>query len=351
MSLPTEEPYHFKFQFLNDNGHPESFFRKKGRLEDEVLHLDDAEVPAAVITGLEVRDEYMGLVFLTNDGGQSGIQLKFPNAKVANRVKLLTDICRSHAWAKHHREQLEAKGRAADVRIENCNKCGAALILSDLPETPQQYCHYCATLVTLDPEVPVKEEDSLRLCDDCGYFSKPSRFTIFYFYFLVFFYGWWSKNKWCCAGCRRGDAWKMFFGNFLFILGLPYAIYSLIKAYGIGNLTGNFRGLDSANVLARSGKFEKAIEKYRTVLERVPISAGIKYNIGLALLKQNNHEQAAKAFELSLADCGNYSPSYGALCGCYEQIGEEEKLADLKEMWEDEPAEVSEKEDAAELEF
>ena len=67
----------------------------------------------------------------------------------------------------------------------------------------------------------------------------------------------------------------------------------------------------------------------------MPHSAGLKYNLGLALLKQGDTARAAETFQLALDDCSNYAPAYHVLSRCYEQLGETARLAELKAMWDD----------------
>jgi tetratricopeptide (TPR) repeat protein len=98
---------------------------------------------------------------------------------------------------------------------------------------------------------------------------------------------------------------------------------------------GAFTGLDRANLRARAGDLRGALEGYRRILERVPHSAGLKYNLGLALLKQGDTARAAETFQLALEDCANYGPAYQALTGCYQQLGETARLAELKALWEE----------------
>ncbi|MGC1276436.1 MAG: hypothetical protein WBC44_22260 [Planctomycetaceae bacterium] len=69
----------------------------------------------------------------------------------------------------------------------------------------------------------------------------------------------------------------------------------------------------------------------------------MKYNLGLALLKEGDKRRAAETFGLALEDCANYAPAYQQLRGLYVQLGEHEKLAELKAQWEEpeeEPEEV-----------
>ncbi len=201
-----------------------------------------------------------------------------------------------------------------------------------MPRSPQLYCHFCDLLLTLnDAEAPAGERDC-KLCDECGMFSKPRKFTIGYFYFLFFVYGWSQRITWRCPACMRGEAWKMFFGNLLFLLLVPVAIAQLIRSYG-GSVAGPFAGLDKANLKARKGDLLGALRIYSQISQRVTYSAGVKFNVARAMLQQEKTPQAAETFRLALGDCGNYVPAYHGLVHCYEELGQHENLAELKQIW------------------
>ena len=76
----------------------------------------------------------------------------------------------------------------------------------------------------------------------------------------------------------------------------------------------------------------------------MPFAAGVKYNLALALLEQHEIERAADSLELAFSDCVNYSPAYSVLAGCYEQLGEEVKLQELRRIWGDDGDEDDEDE-------
>ena len=125
----------------------------------------------------------------------------------------------------------------------------------------------------------------------------------------------------------------MLLGNFLFILGLPVAIAQLVRCYGSDVVAGPFKGLDTGNLLAKKGDPVGALRLYRGILERVPHSAGVKYNLGMALLTQGDKQRAAEAFELALVDCSNYVPAYQRLKALYLELGQAEELAELERIW------------------
>ncbi len=330
------QPVLFKFHWLNENGQPTSMMRKKGRFEGETLTLEQSDIPVVVIVESVVRDSIMAITALAADEQQEFVTLliKLTSKRMAETLKKRIDLARSAAWAQQHREDLESKGLGHTFRQEKCPRCTATLILSDMPESPQLYCHFCDSLSTIDPAAePIPQERELRICEECGMYTKPQKFTIFYFYFLLVVYGFFSRPTWRCPPCMRGEAWKMFFGNLIFVLGVPTAIWQLVRSYGGSSVGGPFKGLDTGNIKARKGDLAGALESYRSILENVPVSAGVKYNLGMALLAQGNLEKAADTFELALQDCTNYSPAYGQLHNLLQKLGETDRLIELEKMW------------------
>ena len=335
-----DELMEFKFHWLNDNGQATSVFRKKGSFDGDILILEEEEIPAEVIIDSACRDNRIALTVLTADEEEqfTTLLIQLSSKHEVERLKKSLDVTRSAFWAKQHHKELTEKGLGGTFRSDVCPECHATLILSNMPVTPQLYCHYCDSLSTVDPhEEPIPLEQDLRICEECGMYTRPQKFTIFYFYFLVVVYGFWSNPTWRCPPCMRGEAWKMFFGNLIFVLGVPVAIMQLIRSYGGSSVGGVFKGLDAGNIKARKGDLIGAVENYRTILGNVPVSAGVKYNIGMALLEQGNLEKAADTFEMALKDCTNYVPAYGQLLHLLEQLDETDRLKELKSMWDSVP--------------
>lgn len=326
------ESVSFKFKWVNDQGQPEGFLAKKGSFDGETLLLDEAEVPAAAVIESEVRSNRLILSVAT----QEDEPVLLVVAIVQGSAKDLKDIlgrARSRAWAAARREEMTAEGRGAEFREETCPNCNATIDLTGMPPTPQISCDFCNTISTLDSAEGVHLHQDLRLCDHCGMYSKPREFTRFYFYFLLVVYGYWSDKTWRCPGCMRGEAWKMLGGNLLFLLGIPVALVQLFRSYGGTDIGGAYAGLDSANIKARKGDLRGAINAYENILAKQPVSAGLKYNIALAFLQQDDIKNATHTLEYALKDCANYQPAASVLATCYEQAGEGSKLATLRKQW------------------
>jgi hypothetical protein len=325
--------FDFKFHFLNDDGEQASFLAKKGHLSDEELVLDGDSFPIGAIIDTDVRGQFL-VLSLATEGEPTVIVIKTAQA---DALKSDLGVLRSDVFAAQRQKELTEKGEGQRFRKLLCPNCRATLDLTDMPETPQVHCEFCHTISNVadphDHDSAADPEDGYRLCDECGMYSLPRKFTIFYFYFLLVVYGWSSRETWRCPGCMRGEAWKMFFGNLIFVLGVPVALIQLFRAYGGADGGARIRGLDSANLKASNGDVEAAVLAYKEILGEHPVSAGVKYNIALAFLHQERIEEAVKILEFSLADCSNYLPAASLLAGCYEQLGRTEELAALNSRW------------------
>ena len=356
MPASPDAPLRFKFQFLNEQGQPTGFFKKKGAWDGETLTLDDLALPAPMLLDVQVRESRLFLVVpappeaeepeagdseaneeeSAAEGGfaVATMGLAVVGKRTAATLKAAIDVARSGVWAESHREELQGAGRGAAFRTATCPHCAATVVLSDMPKTPQVFCTFCRTLWTEKTAAePPAWEKVHRVCDECGYFAAPRKFTVFYFYFLLVVYGWNSRTTWRCPACMRPDAWKMLLLNAPFVLGVPVALTQLARTYGSDLVGGPYAGLDAGNKAARAGKFDAAIARYRAILERLGAGAGVKYNLGMALSGEGDADRAADAFLASLADCANYAPAYHQVMPLLETTGRAEELEELKRQW------------------
>ena len=335
---PTD-PMNFKFHWVDEEGNTKGMFATKGHFDGEMLHLGkDDSLPVAAFAEVESRNHYL-LFAVAHEDGPIHLILYITSQSLAQKLKEAIGRARSAIWAEQHRKELNEAGRGHEFRAVHCPYCQATIDLTGFPETPQVSCMFCHSLATLADStayIPGEShrEQHYQLCEECGMYSKPRKFTIFYFYFLLVVYGYYQNETWRCPACMRGEAWKMLFGNLLFVIGVPVALVQLFRAYGGTSVGEHFPGLDAANLKARNGNLEAAVGDYQKLMEKRPVSAGVKYNIGLACLNKDDLQSASRILEYALQDCANYQPAASLLIGCYNELGETQKAAELKRVWE-----------------
>lgn len=336
MSHVVDKKIEFKFRLLDNNGNETGFFRsQRGEFDGEILRLKETEIPADSIFDVVLRDKFMSVTYADENDDVQGVAFSIYKTDL-RELKQSIDISRSDRIAAREKQRLIDAGMAEGFRTQICPHCQATISLNNLPQTPQVYCDFCQTLFTNDGNLDQNSLDRTaekkhRLCDDCGMYAHPRRFAIFYFYFLFVLYGWSYRKTYRCPGCMRGDAWKMFFVNIFGVLGLPVAITQLIRSYfPRGSGGGKLKGLDNANVLANKGKIEKALDRYESMMEALPLNAGIKYNIGSGLATKGDFAHAEPMYEMSLEDCANYWPSLRGLSACYQIQEKTDQLNQLR---------------------
>ncbi|MFT5522309.1 MAG: hypothetical protein ACI9HK_000252, partial [Pirellulaceae bacterium] len=225
--------YRFKYYRVDHDGNVTTMFTKKGEFDGETLKLDNTEIPAEVIGEVETRGKYLFFSALDDEGDVLILTLQIVSGS-ASKLSELLGRSRSAKWAESHQQELVKEGQGHTFRKAICPHCDATIDLTNMPATPQVYCGFCKRLGTLPTvtESAKPGENKYGLCEECGMYSQPRKFTIFYFYFLVVIYGWSSNETYRCPACMRGEAWKMLLGNFLFVLGIPVALIQLFRAYG-----------------------------------------------------------------------------------------------------------------------
>jgi len=126
----------------------------------------------------------------------------------------------------------------------------------------------------------------------------------------------------------------MFAANFLFVLGIPNAIYTIVKANnGVSSgLNGTYyEGMNRANHHFIKQRFSEAIIVYKDILKRGS-HAGIHYNLGCAYEAINDATNAIIQFELALKSCGNYTPAKLAVEQNYKKVQNTNKLSELQKI-------------------
>lgn len=331
--VPPTGQIRFKFRWLDEEGNAVGFFRKSGSFDGEMLQLDDTQIPADAILDLRIRQDkiYLWLRSASDQWVKSGFVLL---GSRLNEIHYALNGIRRQQLIEEERHRLSEQGDIQEFREQACRQCQAPIILSGLPVTPQVYCEVCDSLsTTTGSESQLAFESHYRVCEECLMYSHPRKFTTFYIYFLFVIYGFWNKTTICCPACMRGEAWKMLMVNTLGFVGLPFALGQLYRAYSRRSVKGPLEGLDSANILARKGRIDQALDGYDDLLDAQPVNAGLKYNVGIGLLRKAEPEHAQRMFELSLEDCSNYGPSVYGLMNALEAQGKQEELEGLRRLW------------------
>ena len=313
-------------------------FALEGSFDGKLLKLDEETYPVESLLGVGIYDQVMSLVIVLEDEHLSRT-IVFKGEK-PETLKRAIDGSRSSIEVAEEQKRLIHEGQGASFRSEVCPHCTATISLSRFADSPQCYCDYCETLFTIRSEFGSREletgtlsanlEPKYRMCEECGMYSFPQKFTKFYFVFVLYFMHIVSEKTVRCPGCMRWEAWKMLFGNLFGLLGLPVAVTQLIRSYRGRVEKGSLKGLDDANLLANRGKVDRALDRYDTLMDNLPINAGIKYNIGSGLLTKGDVPHAESMFRLSLEDCSNFAPSLSGLLFCYQSLGKDAERKQLE---------------------
>ena len=65
------KPFSFKFKWVNEDGNETGFRSKEGRLENDILFLDDTQIPAAALIEVERRGNHIALTLADGEEDQA----------------------------------------------------------------------------------------------------------------------------------------------------------------------------------------------------------------------------------------------------------------------------------------
>lgn len=301
-----------------------SKMRESGHVNGQELALSHARFLRSQIVDANRFEDLLSLTIEDEEHGFFNIVIQVHDNKATELFRYL-NIQLSKQKAKKKIEALAEEPGEILVREILCPHCQATLVLEG-SVSPQFYCQYCETITTeIDLDDTKISEQEYRLCERCQMYSRPRKFTVFFFYFLVYFGGIHHKSIQCCPACFRKTAWMMLVGNLPFILGIPVAIVQLHRCYYGAIRKGPFRGLHEANAHLRKGQTDRALNAYEEILERHPLSAGVKYNVAVGLSEQGDTEHAVQMLELALDDCSNYLPAQERLVEIYLASGDDRR--------------------------
>jgi tetratricopeptide (TPR) repeat protein len=297
------EPITFKYRPVNANGHETGFFSCRGTLSQDELILDKAVLPLRCIFQVVNRYNRLSLVY-ASDAGRVAYTIA-PSGGMDRKLKETIDRLCSYRWTEERRTQLEREGKGAAFRTAKCPACTAVVDLTGFPDTPQFYCPYCENLLPADQPVEPRAA-GYGLCDRCRFYSRPARFTAVY---LILNVASWREHH-SCHVCMRRECWKMLLGNLLPpFVGTVFAVVHTVRAYGAGITDSYLPELVRANAYAQKGRVDEARTAYEAMLQRVPVQAGLRYNLALAYARVGAWEECLEAARAALRDCSNYAPA------------------------------------------
>ncbi len=282
--------------------------RDDGLINVQQISLGKARFWSSQIVAAYLNDSELSLEIIDQEDAPPTTVVILVHDKKATSVKRLIDYSLSRRRVKQRLAELSKTAGRLELREVVCPKCQSAILMEG-PPTPQFFCRYCETITTEFDVDLQRHEIEYRICRRCEMYSRPRKFTVFYFYFLVYFYGIHMDFVHCCPACFRRTAWSMLWGNLPFVVGVPVALRQLSHCYFGSNRTGPMRGLHDANRYLKRGKFAESLQIYESILDRHPLSAGVKYNIALGLIGSGDLRHAVASLELALQDCSNYIPA------------------------------------------
>lgn len=319
----------FRFRWIDAKGNEIGFFSSKvGHFDGKYLQLDEKTIPVEQIVAAHSAEQFLFVSWLDPEKTAITESLKVISGSAAD-LRNAINVVISAIAAELDKKELSSKGLLHTHRSHVCKRCGSTNVLSKFPVSPQVYCNFCENLETVENPQKIKfPEYEYCICDKCGMYAKPEEFTLFYFYFLVYLYGWSYNKVRKCAGCMRSELLKLWVFNLPFVLGVPNAVIQTVRTLR-SNVNGPFKGLDVANIKASKGRVDEAIKIYSEIQDNLDACAGIKYNLARGLAAKGDLDHAVSVFELALDDCANYLPAARWLVSLYTRAGSTDKLTEL----------------------
>ena len=304
----------FKFRFVQD-GQARGLRSKSASADATAVDLDGELIPYEDIADTSSQDKrlILALASTAHLGANATKALQEERFLVlevqqAEAVDLERHIDRfsSAIVAERHRQELAAAGNEGLYRVQICPNCGATIDLSRFEQTSYVHCRFCQSLLDRGERFAPPGE-GYQVCSECQMFGRVRGYTVFYFYFLLIVYGFSYGRRHLCDTCAVRQAQRALLLNFIFLLGIPTALYMWIKA-----ATGRdpeLKDLAQANALARKGKAREADAIYGRLQPRFPDHPGLLLNQGVGHLRAGELEVGAEYLNRALRACSNYRPA------------------------------------------
>ncbi|HIK09339.1 MAG TPA: hypothetical protein IGS52_03555 [Oscillatoriaceae cyanobacterium M33_DOE_052] len=305
----------FKFKYVNSQGAATGFFSQKAILSESKIILGKDELRYVDVMDTSTRDRR--LVLAISDQINL-VDKKLLNYLLEGRILILEiyhadaitvekfiDRISSRHQVELKRQAMIAAGQGHLFHATTCPECQATIDLSNLNRSSYVYCRFCESIF---PEnLPaITNGSKYRICDECHMFDRVQGYTEFYFYFLLVVYGFYAKRRHLCDNCAHQVFIKAFLINFIFILGIPSALWIKIKS--LSNRDPALKSLSKATGLSKKGNYAKADPIYNQLHKTYPEHPGLLMNEGLGHLFGGDGNGATNCFNRSLRACPNYSP-------------------------------------------
>jgi len=131
-------------------------------------------------------------------------------------------------------------------------------------------------------------------------------YHLFNFYFLIIVFSVSHGRRYLCDACAVRQAKRALLRNFIFLLGIPSAVYMWVKA--VTGRVQELNGLSEANALARKGKLQQAEAIYGRLLQRFPEHPGLLLNQSMGHQRDGDAQGGYGYLNRSLRACSNYVP-------------------------------------------
>lgn len=308
----TSEITTFDFRYVR--GGQATFGKRHGAIGPAALTLDDTEIPYERLLDTTTRGERM--IIGLGEGVAPGPRLaKFlaegrwvvivPLKLDPRQLERAIDRRASSHQAELRRQDLIARGMEHLVRTVTCPVCKATVDLSGLDPARYTYCPFCESVFSQDGR-DLTDGRRYRTCDECGLFDRIQEYPEFYFYFLLVVVGFRFKRRFLCDTCAHRLFIKALAINFIFVLGVPTAVWVKIKS--LRGREAAFATLAEGNALARRGRYQEAIPLFGQLLGSHPEHPAILMNQALGHLQGGDQAGAARTLSRAAAACNNYLP-------------------------------------------
>lgn len=304
----------FKFKYVKD-GNVTGFFASKGEVGNDGVKLGEHLLPFECVYDTTTRDERLVITMDPRHAAipapvlaqmQGSFLVLHVSKMSAASLEKVIDRHTSAREAAARKAQLQADGKGHLFRTEQCPCCAATVDLSELPDSPYNYCRFCETVFGRAVDRAPKQSNTYCQCDECGYYDRVQGYGEFYFYFLLVVYGFSHKRRYLCDDCGASLANKLLAINSIFLLGVPNAVICAIRAR-----TGRDQDLSAlakANKLAKKGKMQQAEAEYDKVFKALPGHPGAHFNLAVAHLRQNNADDGVRHLNKSIENCPSFEP-------------------------------------------